>query len=82
MRKQKNPEAQALNIWIPSSRGEAHHKFDVAMFSWIPNEGPKCAVVLPAEISSLTAYVSSYSTIVALISLFGFLYRHMYYMAI
>ena len=48
MREPKNPEAQALNIWIPSLRGEARYEIGVAIFSWIPDWGPKTAVILPA----------------------------------
>ena len=63
MRVPTNPQAPALQIWILSPRGEASYAFDVAIFSWIPDWGPKTAVALPAEISSLLAHVISYSTI-------------------
>ena len=63
MREPRNPQAQASNIQSPSPRGEARYKFDVAIFSWIPDWGPKTAVILPAEISSFPAYVIAYSTI-------------------
>ena len=63
MREPKNREAMALNMWICSPRGEARFKFNVGIFSWIPDWGPKTAVILPSEISRLIAYVSSYSTI-------------------
>ena len=53
----------SIHIWIRSSRGEARYKFDVSIVSWIPDWGPKLAVILPFEISMLIAYVSYYKTI-------------------
>ena len=60
MRVPTNPEAPALQIWIPSPRGEARYEFGVAIASQIPDWRPKIAVALPSEISILLVHGLSY----------------------